>query len=262
LPLVKREIVYRLLQGNQGARLRQIASLSGYSDGISSAIETLRDGFDKPLRMDGIASEFGMSLSSFYSRFKAVTAMSPLQFQKQLRLQEARRLLLNGDLDAASVGYDDASQFSREYKRFFGSPPMSDVREMKASGAAYNGPDREYVGGGLTSGVDWAHIDRQPTSEPARCGRQAALPALADLVVQPQTQAHDANRQPREDGGRAVLRVHRPCQAPLPMPVKRINANSLRGTRPGCRWTDRAARTQSKHGSSGNVGLSCTRLDD
>ncbi|MDR3709291.1 MAG: AraC family transcriptional regulator [Capsulimonadaceae bacterium] len=134
VPLVKREIVYRLLQGKQGPRLRQIASLSGYSDGITMAIERLRGDFDKPLRMENIADDLGMSLSSFYSRFKAVTAMSPLQYQKQLRLQEARRLLLNGDFDAASagfkVGYDDASQFSREYKRFFGAPPMSDVKQF------------------------------------------------------------------------------------------------------------------------------------
>jgi AraC-like DNA-binding protein len=87
--------------------------------------------------MQAIADDLGMSLSSFYSRFKAVTAMSPLQFQKHIRLQEARRLLLNEDLDAASagfkVGYDDASQFSREYKRFFGAPPISDVKQLRSA---------------------------------------------------------------------------------------------------------------------------------
>ncbi|MDR3706786.1 MAG: AraC family transcriptional regulator [Capsulimonadaceae bacterium] len=134
-PMIMREIVYRLLLGDQGARLRHIAMLTGYTDSITTAIEKLRNGFDKPLRMDDVAGELGMSPSSFYSQFKAVTAMSPLQFQKQLRLQEARRLLLNGDFDAAGagfkVGYDDASQFNREYKRFFGAPPMSDVRQMR-----------------------------------------------------------------------------------------------------------------------------------
>jgi AraC-like DNA-binding protein len=134
-PLIMREIVYRLLLGNQAARLRHIAMLTGYTDSISTAIGRLRSDFDKPLRMETVAGELGMSPSAFYSRFKAVTSMSPLQFQKQLRLQEARRLMLSSDLDAASagfrVGYDDASQFNREYKRFFGAPPMSDVRHMK-----------------------------------------------------------------------------------------------------------------------------------
>jgi AraC-like DNA-binding protein len=134
-PIIMREIVYRLLQGAQAGRLRHIATLTGYTDSISSAIERLRNDFDKPLRMETLADDLGMSPSSFYSRFKAVTAMSPLQFQKQIRLQEARRLLLNDDFDAASagfkVGYDDASQFNREYKRFFGAPPMSDVKLMR-----------------------------------------------------------------------------------------------------------------------------------
>jgi AraC-like DNA-binding protein len=139
-PIIMREIVYRLLQGNQAVRLRHIATLSGYSDSISSAIERLRNDFDKQLRMETIAGDLGMSLSSFYNRFKSVTAMSPLQFQKQLRLQEARRLMINDDLDAASagfkVGYDDASQFNREYKRFFGAPPISDVKQLRKASSA------------------------------------------------------------------------------------------------------------------------------
>jgi AraC-like DNA-binding protein len=136
-PMTTREIVYRLLIGEQGARLRHIAVLGGHTDRIARAIERLREDFDKPLRIEGLARELGMSLSGFHNQFKAVTAMSPLQFQKQLRLQEARRLMLGEDLDAASagyrVGYDDASHFSREYKRLFGEPPMRDVERLRAA---------------------------------------------------------------------------------------------------------------------------------
>lgn len=136
MPLVVREIVFRLLIGQQGARLRQIAVLGGAADRIARAIERLRQDFDKPLRITGLARELGMSPSGFHEHFKAVTAMSPLQFQKQLRLQEARRLLLGQDIDAATVayrvGYEDASHFSREYKRFFGQPPLRDVQSLRA----------------------------------------------------------------------------------------------------------------------------------
>jgi AraC-like DNA-binding protein len=134
-PLITREIVYRLLMGEQGNRLRHLALLGGHTDRIAEAVERLRRDFDQPLRVDSLARELGMSVSGFHHHFKAVTAMSPLQFQKQLRLQEARRLLLGENLDAASagyrVGYDDASQFSREYKRLFGHPPMRDVERLR-----------------------------------------------------------------------------------------------------------------------------------
>ncbi|HEX2636858.1 MAG TPA: AraC family transcriptional regulator [Gemmatimonadales bacterium] len=134
-PLIAREIVYRLLVGEQGDRLRHLAVLGGHTDRIAEAVERLRRHFDQPLRIDSLAQELGMSVSGFHHHFKAVTAMSPLQFQKQLRLQEARRLLLGENLDAASagyrVGYDDASQFSREYKRLFGQPPMRDVERLR-----------------------------------------------------------------------------------------------------------------------------------
>ena len=134
-PLITREIVYRLLRGEQGNRLRHLALLGGHSDGITEAIERLRREFHQPLRIESLARELGMSVSGFHHQFKAVTAMSPLQFQKQLRLQEARRLLLGEHLDAASaglrVGYDDASQFSREYKRLFGQPPVRDVERLR-----------------------------------------------------------------------------------------------------------------------------------
>jgi AraC-like DNA-binding protein len=119
-PLITREILYRLLQGEQGARLRHLAILAGYTSHIARAVERLRHDFDQPLPLEQLARELGMSVSGLHHHFKAVTAMSPLQFQKRLRLQEARRLMLSEDLDAASaayrVGYRDASHFNREYK--------------------------------------------------------------------------------------------------------------------------------------------------
>jgi AraC-like DNA-binding protein len=134
-PLIKREIVYRLLKGEQGGRLHHIAALAGHTHRIVEAIERLRTDFDQPLRIEDIARELGMSVSGFHHHFKEVTAMSPLQFQKQIRLQEARRLMLGEDLDAASagyrVGYGDASHFNREYKRLFGAPPMRDVERLR-----------------------------------------------------------------------------------------------------------------------------------
>jgi AraC-like DNA-binding protein len=134
-PLIKREIIYRLLMGEQGDRLRQIAVLGGYTHHIAKAVDRLRRDFNQPLRIENIAQELGMSVSGFHHHFKSVTAMSPLQFQKQLRLQEARRLMLAQNLDATSaayrVGYDDASHFNREYKRLFGAPPMRDVERLR-----------------------------------------------------------------------------------------------------------------------------------
>ena len=135
-PLATREIVYRLLLGEQGTRLRQMALIGGRAHRIAEAIEQLRANHRKPLRIAGLARQLGMSVSGFHHNFKAVTAMSPLQFQKQVRLQEARRLLLAGDVDAARagyrVGYDDASHFSREYKRLFGAPPRRDIERLRA----------------------------------------------------------------------------------------------------------------------------------
>jgi len=142
--LVTREIVYRLLLGKQSDRLRHIAVLGGYTSPIARAIERLRKEFDRSLRIDDIAREIGMSVSGFHHHFKAVTAMSPLQFQKQMRLQEARRLMLGEHLDAASagyrVGYDDASHFNREYKRLFGLPPLRDVERLRAAARENGGP--------------------------------------------------------------------------------------------------------------------------
>ncbi len=129
LPLLMREMIYRLLRGEQGARLRHLAIQSGYSPAIAKAIERLRHDFDQPLSVESLAREVGMSISVFHHHFKAVTALSPLQFQKRLRLLEARRLMLGKDFDAASaayrVGYRDASHFNREYKSLFGVPPCA-----------------------------------------------------------------------------------------------------------------------------------------
>ena len=136
-PLVTREIVYRLLVGEQGNRLRSMTALGGHRHGIARAIERLRKEFDHPLRIEDVARAVGMSVSGFHHHFRAVTGMSPLQFQKQLRLQHARRLMLSEDLDAASagyrVGYHDPSHFSREYKQLFGLPPMRDVERLRGA---------------------------------------------------------------------------------------------------------------------------------
>jgi AraC-like DNA-binding protein len=135
MPLITREIVYRLLMGDQGGRLRHLAILGGYTPHIARAVGRLRQDFDQPLRIEQMARELGMSVSGLHHHFKAVTAISPSQFQKQLRLQEARRLMLGEDLDAASaayrVGYHDASHFNREYKSLFGVPPMRDVQQLR-----------------------------------------------------------------------------------------------------------------------------------
>jgi AraC-like DNA-binding protein len=135
MPLIKREIVYRLLVGDQGGRLSHLTISSGYTSNIARAVERLRQDFDQSVRIEELAQVLGMSVSSFHQHFKSVTAMSPLQFQKRLRLQEARRLMLSEDLDATSaayqVGYNDAAHFSREYKSVFGDPPMRDVQRLR-----------------------------------------------------------------------------------------------------------------------------------
>ncbi len=134
-PLITREIIYRLLMGQQGARLRHVAVMGGYTSLISRAVERLRQDYDQPLHMEDLARELGVSVSGLHHHFKAVTAMSPLQFQKQHRLQEARRLMLSEDLDAAStayrLGYHDAAHFNREYKSLFGAPPMRDMQRLR-----------------------------------------------------------------------------------------------------------------------------------
>jgi AraC-like DNA-binding protein len=134
-PLIVREIVYRLLTGAQSGRMRHLATVGGHAHRMVRAVAKLREKFDKPLRIERVAKELGMSTSGFHAHFKAVTAMSPLQFQKHLRLQEARRLMLGEHLDAAEagyrVGYEDPAYFSRDYKRHFGEPPMRDVERLR-----------------------------------------------------------------------------------------------------------------------------------
>ncbi|EFC91076.1 transcriptional regulator, AraC family [Dethiosulfovibrio peptidovorans DSM 11002] len=132
--MIKREIFYRLLVGEQGPKLRRIVTAGNHSHSIASTIEWLRRNFADQIKMDELASRSGMSQSTFHHHFRSVTAMSPLQFQKRLRLNEARRLMLTERLDAATaafqVGYESPSQFSREYKRLFGTPPAQDVKNM------------------------------------------------------------------------------------------------------------------------------------
>ncbi len=142
-PLITREIIFRLLMGDQGERLRHLVALGGYASRIARAMDRIRNNFDHPIRIDGLARELGMSASGLHHQFKVVTAMTPLQFQKQLRLQEARRLMLGEDMDAATacyrVGYEDTSQFSREYKRLFGQPPMRDVGRLRQAARTNGG---------------------------------------------------------------------------------------------------------------------------
>jgi AraC-like DNA-binding protein len=137
-PLIKREIVYRLLAGGEGPRLGHLlASSQGDTRRISRAIGRLRERYREPLRLEEMAGELGMSVSGFHHHFKSVTSMSPLQFQKRIRLQEARRLMLAEELDAATagfrVGYEDASYFSRDYKKMFGAPPQRDVARLRST---------------------------------------------------------------------------------------------------------------------------------
>lgn len=134
-PLIEREIHYRLLMSDQAARLWQIASVGSQGHRVAKAIDWLKMNYTATLRIDDLAAHVQMSSSSLHQHFRQLTAMSPLQYQKWLRLNEARRLMLNEDLDAASaafeVGYESPSQFSREYTRLFGAPPKRDVEGLR-----------------------------------------------------------------------------------------------------------------------------------
>lgn len=140
-PLIEREIHYRLLTSDQAGRLWQIASVGSQGQRIARAIDWLRSNYSRPLHVEELAAHVQMSLSNLHHHFRQLTAMSPLQYQKWLRLHEARHLMLNERLDAASaafqVGYESPSQFSREYGRLFGSPPRRDIATLRlqASGA-------------------------------------------------------------------------------------------------------------------------------
>jgi AraC-like DNA-binding protein len=136
-PLIEREILYRLLRGPQGALLRQAAREDSRLAQVRQAICWIREHYDQPLRVEALCELAGMSPASFHRHFRAATAMSPLQYQKSLRLQQARRLLV-GSIEAAraayAVGYESASQFSREYTRMFGLPPARDALRLREAG--------------------------------------------------------------------------------------------------------------------------------
>ncbi|MBC8138185.1 MAG: AraC family transcriptional regulator [Fibrella sp.] len=136
-PLIMREILYRLLMGEQSTHLRRIASGNSETQRVAQAIRWLKQHYADPIRIEDVARVACMSPSGLFHHFKAVTAMSPLQYQKQLRLQEARRLMLGEALDATTagyrVGYESPSQFSREYSRLFGAPPRRDIAQLRVA---------------------------------------------------------------------------------------------------------------------------------
>ena len=142
-PLIQREIYYRVLTADLGHRLRELVTVGSRSHRIARAVQTLRERFHEPLSIDALADSLHMSVSSLHHQFKATTSMSPLQFQKNLRLHEARRLMLSGGVEAnvaaRQVGYESASQFSREYKRLFGAPPRAEVGQLRGSPGAQEG---------------------------------------------------------------------------------------------------------------------------
>jgi AraC-like DNA-binding protein len=139
-PLIQREIHYRLLRSDQAALLRHIASIDGRGHRIAKAIDWLKLNYASPLRVEELAARVQMSTPTFHHHFRQLTAMSPLQYQKWLRLNEARRLMLNEHLDAASaafkVGYESPSQFSREYSRLYGAPPKRDILVLRSQATA------------------------------------------------------------------------------------------------------------------------------
>ncbi len=138
--LIEREIIFRVLQGPEGGRLRAIATSGDQSQRTARAIAWIKDNFAKPLRVEELAEIAGMGVSTLHHHFRALTAMSPLQYQKQIRLQEARARMSIHGLDAGSaaleVGYESASQFTREYKRLFGQTPMRDSRTLRSTDGA------------------------------------------------------------------------------------------------------------------------------
>ncbi|MDO7906146.1 AraC family transcriptional regulator [Paenibacillus sp. JX-17] len=136
-PLIIREIFYRVMQGEQGALIRQFAVIGSYAQGISDAIHLINRDYFQLLVIEELAKKVSMSPTSLHKHFKRVTGMSPLQYQKIIRLQSARRLMLTEGLDAATagfrVGYESPSQFNREYTRLFGRPPMRDINHLRDS---------------------------------------------------------------------------------------------------------------------------------
>jgi AraC-like DNA-binding protein len=137
---LRREIIYRILQSAQGQRLRAIATLGNQSQRTAKAkaIAWIRENYTRPLRLEELAQVAGVAVSTLHTHFRELTSMSPLQYQKQLRLHAARQRMLTNGLDAASaafeVGYGSATQFNREYSRLFGQPPKRDVRNLYSPG--------------------------------------------------------------------------------------------------------------------------------
>ncbi|RIX50831.1 AraC family transcriptional regulator [Paenibacillus nanensis] len=139
-PLIIREVLYRVLQSEQGAIMHQFAIVGSHSHRIAQAIQFINRQYDRPLVIEQLAKTVNLSVSAFHKHFKRVTAMSPLQYQKTVRLQEARRLMLTESLQASDaafqVGYESPSQFSREYARMYGRPPRQDMQELRSQAAA------------------------------------------------------------------------------------------------------------------------------
>ena len=137
-PLIRREIYYRLLMSERSGLLQRMTAENGKAKRIAAALDWLRRNATRPIRMEELARELHMSPSTMHTWFRSVTSMSPLQFQKQLRLQEARRIMLSESIDASTaarrVGYESPSQFSREYGRFFGAPPIRDIENLRIMG--------------------------------------------------------------------------------------------------------------------------------
>ncbi|WP_349306283.1 helix-turn-helix domain-containing protein [Pseudomonas sp. GX19020] len=159
-PLIEKEILFRILQGPQGDMLRQIARVDSRLSQIRRAIDWVRTHFDEPLRVEALASMTGMSSAAFYRHFRAITAMTPIQYQKRLRLLQARRILIFESRDvtavAFSVGYESASQFNREYSRMFGMSPLRDA-------ARFNQPCPGVARSLANKSLSLATPDRWPT---------------------------------------------------------------------------------------------------
>jgi AraC-like DNA-binding protein len=147
--LIQREIIYRILRGPEGARLRSVATLGDQSHRTAKAIAWIAANYSKTLRVEELAELSSMGVSTLHHHFRMLTSMSPLQYQKQLRLQSARNLMLNNGMDATSaafeVGYESPTQFNREYSRFFGQPPVRDVRALRESGTKPSEPMTQQI---------------------------------------------------------------------------------------------------------------------
>lgn len=142
--LIQRKIIYRILQGPEGARLRAITTMGEQSHRAAKTVAWLKSNYEKPLRVEELAQMARMGVSTFHHRFREMTAVGPVQYQKQLRLQAARARMVSDGLDASSaaiqVGYESVSQFNRECSRLFGQPPMRDIRILRSAGASPEAP--------------------------------------------------------------------------------------------------------------------------